>query len=246
LRIFSYFSSLSIIDMPLISILGFTLFVFIITYILTAYGNLIEPFADPSPNVVTEVTNAITISSEVICPSFEEVIQLTMQDKQGTDDEKRKQAIRDLTKEAKVPLFPCPPPDDPLQIPADIGDRMVHTINFLFKKLLKAKLDIHKSLNECPSDGFKNMCSPDQEAIKQQKEEEESAKSCISSANVSTEDKNIILKARLASINTGLSAKLTGEVSFTDGLARVRQMAKNLKETKAKAESGQIQTNCAK
>jgi hypothetical protein len=232
--------------MSLISILGFTLLIFTITYLLTVYTTLIEPFADPSPSVVAEITNAITTVSEVICPSFEDVIQLAMQDKQGTDDEKRKQAIQDLTKEAAQPLFPCPPPDDPLQIPADIGDRMVHTVEFLYKKLSKSKSDIDKSLNNCPSSGFQDMCSPEQEALKQKKEEEESAKSCISSAQVSTEDKNIILKARLASINTGLSAKLTGAVSFTDGLARVRQMAKNLKETKAKAESGQIQTNCAK
>jgi hypothetical protein len=239
--------------MSLISILGFTLFVFIITYLLTAYANLIEPFADPSPKVVTEITNAITLSSEVICPSFEEVIQLTMQDKQGTDEEKRKQALYDLTKEAKMPLFPCPPPDDPLQIPADIGDRMVNTVDFLYKKLSKAKLDIDKSLNECPSSGFKDMCSPDQEALKQKKEEEESAKSCVSSADMSTEDKDAILKARLASINTGVSGKiylLNGKlirtVSFTDGLALVRILTANLKETKAKAESGKLENNCAK
>ena len=239
--------------MSLISILGFAVFVFIITYLLTAYANLIEPFADPSPNVVTEVINAITISSEVICPSFEEVIQLTMQDKKGTDDEKRQQAIHDLTKEAKVSLCPCPPPDDPLQIPADIGDRMVHTVDFLYKKLSKAKFDIDKSLSECPSSGFKDMCTPDQETIKQKKEEEESAKSCISSADTSTEDKDAILKARLASINTGVAGtivimdgKLIKPISFTEGLALVRNLTANLKETKTKAESGQLENSCSK
>jgi hypothetical protein len=161
--------------------------------------------------------------------------------------------IQDLTKEAKVPLFPCPPPDDPLQIPADIGDRMIHTVNFLYKKLSKSKRDIDKSLSECPTSGFKDMCSPDQEALKQKKEEEESAKSCISSADISTEDKDAILKARLASINTGISGTiyildgpLTKTISFTEGLALVRNMTAELKETKAKAESGQIQNSCAK
>jgi hypothetical protein len=232
--------------MSLLSILGFTLLVFIITYLLTSYANLIEPFADPSQDVVKEITGAITTVSEVICPSFEDVIQLAMQDMQGTDEEKRKQAISSLTKEAAQPLFPCPPPNDPLQIPADIADRMIHTVDFLYKKLSKAKSDIDKSLSTCPSSGFKDMCTPDQEALKQKKQEEEAANSCISSANISPEDKDRILKARLDSINKGINGTITGGISFTDGLANVRQMAINLKETKAKAESGQIENNCAK
>jgi hypothetical protein len=230
--------------MSLISILGFTLLIFIITYLLTAYANLIEPFADSSSD--KDVTGAITTVSEVICPSFEDVIQLAMQDKQGTEDEKRKQAIRDLTKEAAKPLFPCPPPDDPLQIPADIGDRMIYTVDFLYKKLSKAKSDIDSSLSTCPSSGFQDMCTPDQEELKQKKQEEEAAASCISSANIKPEDRDAILKARLVSINKGINGTLREGISFTDGLANVRQMAINLKQTKAKAESGKIENNCAK
>jgi hypothetical protein len=127
----------------------------------------------------------------------------------------------------------------------------------MFVKLAETKQKIIKSLNECP-DGFQDMCSPEQEAIRdkvaQEKVEQASAASCQSPKELSTEDKDRILRQRSEAIQRAMTkgivllgvGALAKQYPIADAIVMTRALADDIKTIKSKAERGELETNCKK
>lgn len=231
--------------------------VFLIVILLHKWTGVIEPFADPSAEALATVKESLGIAVEAICPVFEEVVDTYMQDAQGTTDEKKRQALQKIQNESGGTLFPCPPPEDLLLLPSDLDKRIVGTLQFMFVKLAETKQKIIKSLNECP-DGFQDMCSPEQEAIRdkvaQEKAQQASAASCQSPKEISTEDKDKILRQRSDAIQRAMTqgtvVLAAGFVSKTfpvsEAIVITKKLAEEIRTIKGKAERGELETNCKK
>lgn len=239
--------------MLVLQALWFFSMVMLVVILLHKWSGFIEPFADASEEAITEAKEAIKIAADSICPTLEEVLETYMQDAQGSQDEKRQYALQKVQKEAKGLLFACPPPEDPLFIASDIDKRIVGTIQYLLISLAEIKQKILKSLNECP-DGFQDMCTPEQEKLRQETEAkkaaESSATSCSSPKELSTEDKNKILKQRSAAIQRALTEGTVQEgltkIPIPKAIVAIKALAEEIRTIKIKAERGELETNCKK
>lgn len=225
------------------NLLGLVLIVVLIVFILVQVSAIVEPFADDSASATQDITQFMTTASECFCPATQQIVDSLIQQKQGTDEEKKESALVELAAEAGKPLFPCPPPDDPLQIPANIGDRVVTSCIYLKKKLIDTKAEIQKAL-DCPKkEGFGDICTPELERRRQQIEQENAAKasatSCTPKAGLTEKDKTMILQQRRDAL-----AGVMKEFIVTQSMVGIRALTQEIKDLKSKAERGELASNC--
>jgi flagellar biosynthesis/type III secretory pathway protein FliH len=219
-------------------------------HLIILYANTIEPFADTSTSAADDITKLMTSASEVFCPAIDAILDDMQTKYSGTDEQKRDEAKLELLKEAKGAMFPCPAPSDPLATPADIDNRILLSTQFLQSKLISLKEQIQTSL-DCPKkEGFQsayeegfNVCSGEEEIKKEDLQRKEAAlaatKSCVSPKGLSEEDKNKILQARLAAIS-----RVMGNPIMPPKFAAIKSLTVEIKELKAKAEKGELKSNC--
>lgn len=219
-------------------------------HLILLYANTVEPFADSSTSASEDVTKLMTSASEVFCPAIDAILDNMQTKYAGTDEQKRDEAKIELLKEAKGAMFPCPVPSDPLATPADIDNRILLSTQFLQTKLVSLKEEIQTSL-DCPKkEGFQSayeegfdVCSGEEETKKEDIQRKEAAaaatKSCTSPKGLSEEDKNNILKARLAALS-----RVMGDPLMPPKFAAIKSLTTEIKELKAKAEKGELKSNC--
>ena len=208
-----------------------------------------EGFEDQQTPIESQLNEAMTFFSEVLCPTHKVIVDDAMAGKEGTDAEKRNSAEFEIQKTAGGTLFSCPPPNDPVQIPADIASRIQRTLDFFSKKLTQMKEAITISLNQCgtPStssisieEPFQSVCPPPpgKSATPPDPNSLHPA-NCISVYTVDTKTREDILKARYTSVSA-----LVNDPKVATVLAKIKADSDELLELKRKAEKGELTPNC--
>jgi hypothetical protein len=197
----------------------------------------------------------MTLLDESYCPAIhhmqEELIHRF--GIKGSEDEKTKNVNKLLGLEAGGPIFPCPAPTDPVDIPADIADRIVRTSPYLYKKVDKALRKTKDALNcKKPSkddeDGFDDIsnapATSDQEPINQEpinqepiNQENPSSKQ----SKLSKEDREHIIQSRAAALTAVLS-----NPNIINQVVLVQSMSNELLTIKKLAEENKIRPTCQK
>jgi len=225
------------------------LFVIHLVYINTVTK---ETFVnDQQKTLENEITKSITLANDILCPVYhqilEQMIDENLPDSQKSlsasdqdPDERRMakaKAISSLAR-ATIPfispidpnkvdslkfsvqttglLFPCPAPTNPMLISPLIDKMIIQSSKIFISRLKEMKSKIESSLS-CP-EKYTNY------------EETESFD------NINPDQKTQILKQKLVAILTALASR-----EFIE----LEALYKDLKELKAKAESGNMSINCA-
>jgi hypothetical protein len=225
---------------------------------LVNFASLKEGFqADtPSRAKAEEITAFMTIASEALCPSLKGIVEDKQIDYEGSPSEKLEKALVATTKEAGGALFPCPPPDNPLAVPADIEDRLKRTMTYVQTQLNSALSNIKASL-DCKGvvtegfwsttldhlEPFQDVCTTQQLTEKQAVAKEEAAKaaakSCVAPQDVSPQLGLQILNQRADSL-----ARVMGDSKTPILMAQIDTGYKELQSLKNRAQSGMIQSSC--
>lgn len=205
-----------------------------------------EGFEDQQTPIESQLNEAMTFFSEVLCPTHKVIVEDIMTGKEGTDVEKRNSAEFEIQKTAGGPLFSCPPPNDPVQIPADIAPRIQRTLDFFSRKLEQMKETITISLNQCgtPStplqEPFQSVCPPPPgKSTTPPDPTSLHPANCISVHTVDTKTREEILKARYTSVSA-----LVNDPKVATVLAKIKADSDELLELKRKAERGELTPNC--
>jgi hypothetical protein len=201
----------------------------------------IEGFEDQQSPLETQLNEAMTFFSEVLCPTHKVIVDDAMAGKEGSDAEKRISAEFEIQKTAGGPLFSCPPPNDPVQIPADIATRIQRTLNFFSKRLEELKKTITESLNQCPgTEGFQEACPPSPgQATTPPDPKTLQSPGCKPVQAVDEPTRQEILKARYTAVST-----LVNDPKVATTLAKIKADSDELLELKRKAEKGELMPNC--
>jgi hypothetical protein len=202
----------------------------------------------------TSLNTYMTILNDSFCPVISHMIKETINRNAltGSEEDTKKTAMELLTLEANGPIFLCPAPNDPADIPADIGDRIVISAVYLYKKVSKALIKVKKALNcekltkEESREGF--YASVEQNAeipLNVSKEEKDAAKEAAkpssSKKTLSKLDRELLIKQRLSILNETLSnSKLTGLIAL------IQSKANELLTIKKLAEENKIKPTCQK
>jgi len=147
-------------------------------------------------------------------------------------------AIESIKADAGGLLFPCPPPTDAMEIPNNVDAYITNTsmVFILFASETKKKIEDSLS-TACKKEGFDDL-------DKQEKPEpsEEIKDECPKKKKIVNDDPELqkqriqVLKIKLDALKKGLSSKM---------YLLLLDKFKELTELKAKAESGQLTTNCS-
>jgi len=236
----------------------FTYCIYILLSISILYLGILlfskEGFVNISSQEMTddqEITAFMTTASEYICPTYDTVLEESMKEFNGSDEEKRKLANQKLTKDAQGALFPCPPPDDPLAVPADIDERIKRTITFFNAQISSINKKVESSLG-CPSSGFEdfvepfamaNVCREEDLEIRERKIAEDAsisaANRCVASRDLKVTQRKEILAAR----KTALVRVMTDK-TISQALAKLKGDTQELKEFKRSLMEGKVMSNC--
>jgi hypothetical protein len=216
---------------------------------------------DPAATKATEITSFMTTASEVLCPAFKGILDDKMTSYQeGSPAEKLEKAMLEAVKEAGGTLFPCPPPDDPLAVPADIEGRTNRMLTYVQTQLNTGLTKIKESL-DCKgaakvSEGFwstvldhlapfEDICTPQQLSDKQEVAKDEAAKAavqaCIAPQDVSPELRLQLLNQRSEALSRVMANPKTAIL-----LADIKTAYQELQSLKNRAQSGMIQSSCPK
>ena len=240
-----------------------TIFIWIVLGILIIYliyafirpTGSVEPFETIDDVYSEQITTFMTATSEILCPTYSFILEEMAKEKVGSDDEKRAAALKDMTKAAGGALFPCPPPSDPLAIPANIDSRIQTTIQYFQTEIQTLLKKVQSSL-DCPTEGFtaansshnyyehfQDICSADQLALKKQTAEEaaaqDSAKECVAPQDVTLQQRMDILKRR-----AGALARLLTQKEVAQQLAKIKQGTEEAVSLKKRALAGELVPNC--
>jgi hypothetical protein len=196
-----------------------------------------ETFITEEDQLTKDINSAMTVFSDVLCPTY----NILLQDIKSGDSEKplsAEEALAVLEKEAKGPIFTCPPPNNPIQIPANIDQRIIRTIDYFLAKLEKSKKDILESMGKC--EGFQDVCPPPVGKNSSPPPPEATiTKDCINLYKVPKEDVLPILKVRYSSVSN-----LIKQSQIPEKLAKIKLLSDELIELKRKAEAGELKPNC--
>lgn len=203
-----------------------------------------EGFEDQQSPLETQLNEAMTFFSEVLCPTHKVIVDDAMAGKEGSNAEKRISAEFEIQKTAGGPLFSCPPPNDPVQITADIATRIQRTLDFFSKRLEELKKTITESLNQCPgtTEGFANQeaCPPPPgQATTPSDPKTLQPASCKPIQQLDTTTRQEILKARYTAVSA-----LVNDPNVATTLAKIKADSDELLELKRKAEKGELMPNC--
>jgi hypothetical protein len=191
----------------------------------------------------------ITYLDESFCPAIihiqEDVVNRTRLT--GSEEEKTTQASKLMALEAGGSLFPCPAPSDPVDISADIADRIVRTSPYLYKKVERALNKTKDALNcKKPSkdddEGFDGSTdgSTDESTDKIQTNQP-TMNTNASSSKPSKEDRATIIKLRAASLTSVLS-----NPNIINQITLVHFKSNELLTIKKLAEENKIRPTCQK
>jgi hypothetical protein len=215
------------------------------------YTRLIQAFEDQAideeKKVQEELTVAMTSVSEMLCPMQKEVLKKLMEDEVTQEEnedggidkvtaERRKEirqiATLKLLKAAGGPLFPCPPPSNPQEIPVAIKDYMLATARGCIPTIAKIKEDVAKA-RECPKIETFTVEIPVQITHTTTEAYED----------VETTEEEIMKKNRIVA----LQAKLRGikEAMMDPLYIQTTVDYKEVKSLKDQAENGTLTPNCA-
>jgi len=206
-----------------------------------------EGFKINEPSDENDVNTFMTTASEYLCPSYTMIQTELMNQLSGSDEEKQAAANQQMVKSAGGALFPCPPPNEAIAVPADIDMRIQRTATFFTSELSKLKLNITKAL-DCPSpssikEEFTDVCSFDQLKQKEDSIKEAatkaSAETCVAPTSLSPDDKSVILKTR----RDALSRVMTNP-STLQMLVKVKDDGEDVQTLKQDALSGKLTPNC--
>ncbi len=197
------------------------------------YLNIKEPFVVQEQSIITQINTIITMFNDELCPITKILIDDLKIEKEGNESAARAQ----LEEEAQGPLFSCPPPTDPLQLPADIDKRIERTLQFFEKKLREMKKKVEDALTTCPSaEGFQD--SPDLTQTP----------TCCVSAQTPLGVKSIVLteedKKRILEQRLQILSNLMQQQKIVELFAKVKADADELRRVKQKAEAGELKPNC--
>lgn len=213
----------------------------------------IESFETIDDVYSQQITSFMTATSEILCPTYKFIIEERAREQTGSEEEKRLSAEKGLIKQAGGALFPCPPPNDPIAVPADIADRIQRTIQYFQTEIQTLLKNVQGSL-DCPTEGFQSgsssyyehfqdICSADQLALKKQTVEEaaaqDAAKACIAPQDLTPQRKTEILKRRADTLTRLLTQK---EVATQ--LAKIKQGTEEVVSLKKRALAGELVPNC--
>lgn len=238
---------------------------FSVVFLFSAYFLITtEGFEDQQTSLETQLNEAMTFFSEVLCPTHKILIEDAMTGKEGSDAEKRISAELEIQKTAGGPIFSCPPPNDPVQIPADIATRIQRTLDFFSKRLQELKKNITVSLNQCPgttegflgvqhpqtkrfldvkhpqTEGFQEACPPPPGQTSTPPDPKTlQSPGCKPIQTVDTTTRQDILKARYSAVST-----LVNDPKVATALAKIKADSDELLELKRKAEKGELMPNC--
>jgi hypothetical protein len=230
----------------------FVTVVFLAILFLTSYLIIKEPFQTEEDTTREQINTIITQFSDVLCPAIKVSLENNKipddpdensgPPKEETEEEKTQRAIRKLEKDMGTRVFPCPPPEDPIQLPADIGRRIVISLAYFEKKLPELKNEIVNSLNNCnppPPEGFQDICPPPPGKTKSPPPPPNKKNDCVDIHSIPDYVKPLILKQRLQALSLVLK-----NPNVPKQLATVKELTQELLETKKRAESGELKPNC--
>jgi hypothetical protein len=200
-----------------------------------------EGFEDQQTPIETQLNEAMTFFSEILCPTHKVIVEDAIAGKEGSDAEKRISAELEFQKTAGGPLFSCPPPNDPVQIPADIATRIQRTLDFFSRRLQELKKTITESLNQCPGiEGFQEACPPPPGQVSSPPDPKAlQPAGCKPVQSVDDTTRQEILKARYTSVSA-----LVNDPKVATVLAKIKADSDELLELKRKAEKGELMPNC--
>lgn len=219
-----------------------------------------EPFATPSDVYSEQITGFMTTTAEILCPTYTFIVTEKAKEKKGSDAEMKRAAEQTMVEEAGGALFPCPPPNDPLAVPANIDGRIQTTIKYFTTMLETLQANIQTAL-DCPTipttttegfsplnsafyaETFQDVCSADQLAYKKQTAEQaatqKAAQSCIAPQNVTPQQRTQILQQRASKLYNLLTQK-----SVAEQLLKIKQSSEEVQSLKRRMEAGELAPNC--
>jgi hypothetical protein len=204
-----------------------------------------EPFATEEDDLRKEINTVITIFNDTLCPVNKIIIDDYKNETEGSESEKLAAATEKLKTEAGGTVFPCPPPDNPIQLPADIDKQIQRSLDFFSKKLKNMKDSLQQILGSCDSkvsiEAFEptvNVCPP---PLGQSKSPPPPpAKSdCIPVSAISAESVIPILKARAQALSN-----LIKDPKVAETVAVIQADTAELLTLKKRAESGELRPSC--
>jgi hypothetical protein len=227
--------------------------------LMITFTSLKEGFQADTPEAAKsqEITSFMTTASEVLCPPLKAIVEDKQRDYEGSDAEKLEKAMVATAKEAGGTVFPCPPPDNPLAVPADIEERLNRTLTYVQTQLNTSLTTIKESL-DCKGvavtqgfwsttldhlEPFENVCTTQQLSEKQADSKERAAKaavqSCVAPQDVTPQLGLQILKQRADALN-----RVMGKEKTPILMAQIQTAYKELQSLKNRAQSGMIQSSC--
>jgi hypothetical protein len=188
-----------------------------------------EPFATEEETIRKEINTVITIFNDTLCPVNKIVL-----DDYKMEVETLEAATEKLKMEAGGSVFPCPPPEDALQLPADIDKQIQRSLYFFSKKLKSMKDNLTQTLNSCDkkvtiTEGFEatvKICSSPPPPPTNQ--------DCIQPSEIPA-----ILKARAQVLSNLIQDKQIAET-----IAAIQSDTAELLTLKKRAESGDLRPSC--
>ena len=231
------------------NLIGLAILLLLLVLVVLAW-RVKEGFQDPAIDRAGELTSNMTLVSEALCPSFKGIVDDAKTNFPDVpEDQREAKALQALTEEAKGPLFPCPPPNDPYAVPADIGERVRRSTTFIQTKINKGLQDIKISLN-CKVEGFKSssvdhleafqdVCTAKQLEERKAQEQKESSQNCIAPQDLTPETKAYILNTRADALASFLNEPKTAIL-----FAQINQSYQELQSIKNRAQSGTLGSSC--
>jgi hypothetical protein len=222
----------------------------IVLLILISF-KLVERFESTKSPEEDRINGFITTTSEALCPALlfmlnDAILEMRIN---GSQEEKNKKGMEVLEFDAGGPLFPCPPPSDPVYVPANINARIQRSIKYLYRRLKRAGEKIQGAMN-CKK---KSESELDDEKEKEQKEDQNARQEPVyddsgSMKNaeqynqpISQEDRYTILKLRANTLSTSISNQ-----GMLYQLVAVKNMTDGLMAMKKAAEENKIRPTCSK
>jgi hypothetical protein len=243
----------------------FVIVVFLAILFISTYFIIKEPFENEEDTTKQQINTIITQFSDVLCPAIKVTLDSykipdgpTKEDpnpavppKEETEEEKTLRAMEKFEKELGIRSFPCPPPEDPIQLPADIGRRIVVSLKYFEKKLPELKDQLVNSMNNCNppkvdtenkeevKEEFQDVCPPPFGKTSTPPPPPDKRRGCVNIHDIPDYVKPIILKQRLQT----LSIVLKNE-QVPKQMATVKELTQELLEAKKKAENLELTPNC--
>jgi hypothetical protein len=214
-----------------------------------------EPFRAIDDVYTEQITSFMTAASDILCPTYQFIQEEKAREKTGSEEENRIAVTKDMVQAAGGALFPCPPPNDPLAVPADIDTRIQRTIQYFQTEIQTLLKNVQSSL-DCPTEGFQSadpshnyyehfqdICSADQLALKKQTVQEaaaeSAAKECVAPQDLTLEQRTEVLKRR-----ADVLTRLLTQKEVATQLAKIKQGSEEVKSLKKRALAGELVPNC--